>query len=706
MAGEVGKTVDIVDEIVANWWKQDFSWEGLAHKQTDARGAPESLQSYWMHVYARLTIGTDYQQKNIDLAELIKPWLKEFDGRLWVPFQYPFVSRPEVTPQLNSLKSYHGTEDALSLKRMFDDVLALVDTGFLRFADFSGSCFDFSITIERGRPLRARFDSCDFSRDFVCRDEVAGIKTAIKNSMFDAPAGRDLGFDDPAQFVHARFGQAANFEAVAFAGSCYFFACFFRRAVFTKSIVQGEGDMMVFYRTRFGRAEFDDIKVRFVTFYDCEFDAAASFTGAEFNSGRFYRTVFKSSYAPADFSFTTFRGYAGFRETEFHGGVLFEGATVSRMEDKARLWERLDFSGASFLGVADFSGFRCELPADFSGASSIDKEAGAQFGEIIFKPGLSQRTPEVETRRGAPPLRTNLLPTVTAEPSWDSRWQSRMKLRGSHFSFRKVAKARVKENHLRPTVFHRSVDFSGRTFKRNADFTKAEFRGHVNFSGAAFEREPMLVETKWPDLSTIDEYDKEKMRRDFRRKGVTDDRELDRQVRRNRRAYKDEQNLLMEATFRFLKRVMERFRNKPEEDRFYMYELQRRFRRRDISISERLFAGGYSVLSRFGTTIGRPLWWFAGVNAALFLVYCFVMHVQNGARCTVGSAATFTFERLFAPFSIWDSQYLGAHLNDCFGSFLDAGGLPIRLLSSANSLVDGVLLFLVALAIRRRFRIN
>ena len=463
-------------------------------------------------------------------------------------------------------------------------------------------------------------------------------------------------FSRTANFRGARFSEEADFYSATFSGEATFnSATFSRTANFRGARFSEEAD---FYSATFSQE---------VDFYSAMFSRTADFSSATFSEEADFYSEFskKANFRGARFSGTAnfglakerFPGEGGFRSAAFSGEVDFSGATFSGEANfnSARFPGEVDFSSATFSGEADFisATFRGEadfMEAKFPGAANF---SGATFSGEAF---LSARFPGEATFRSA---------TFSGEATFRSA------------TFRGEAD-------FMEAKFPGAANFSGATFSGEADFYSATFSGEAVFRNATFTHKTVFADvvfgTRVPDFRGAQLHEATEWH-DAAWPGPPHD--------------KDEAQAQVNAYGR-LKQEMERLKKHEDEQFFFRKELRAR---RGLSRrpGEWLLNSLYEISSDYGQSVSFPALWLV----ALFLVGFFVFvnaPVFNGAPLPILSAAGLSLANIFS--------FLPAKREIMTKEMIDGLAAPAQFLGGIQSLLGVILLFLVGLALRTRFRMK
>jgi hypothetical protein len=668
------------------WWAEDFSWEGLARKEwvgwlvlADDSFAPKgewnqplpesarqaTLQDYWRDQAADLITSPD--GKRFTCVHMPPAWL---DGAPTGKMDWP----DDALDQIMIAKLKESGETTLS----FNNVI----TGPDRRIQFQGSVLlkgvsdieayeraDVFVVFERAAFLRiARFNDLTLSSrpnfDNARFFKDAAFHTAVfpKGAEF-----REAGFGGFAQFAKVRFLEGAYFGSVHFSDGAFFRDAAIFKAGFHEATFGGKLD---FLDAVFSEDAYFD-RVRFLgeaTFGRAKFEGLAWFDESEFaGAARFFDIMFSRG---AYFSGSTF-----FDDTTFGGTQFSEEAAF----DRGKSEREMSFRSAKFRGSCDFGEW------EFGGLVDFDK---ATFG-------------------------------VT------------MNFRATIFS--KLATFREMLWPPDAIGWHRAFDQA--LFRATAVFTGAGFQSLAAFDGAALERGVVF-----------DDELKENADKRFRREraaaeetavfdharwreeqakaagsgtpptSIEELRELGGFRKTSKGVQLRDQRLAeLERGCRVLKQAMERASNKTREQDFYRYELMARRAQSSTPLTERLFSYLYDWVGNYGASIGRPFLAVLGLTLFFAWVYWSIdpasasgglAAIRPGAPVDPAweRAVSFSASRVF-PFGAFEDVS-----TKWIGKYEEArGGLPVfwvRVLASVQSVLALTLVFVLGLAVRRKFQIG
>ncbi|MCH8489720.1 MAG: pentapeptide repeat-containing protein [Oceanicaulis sp.] len=411
---------------------------------------------------------------------------------------------------------------------------------------------------------------------------------------------------------------------------------------------------------------------------DARFIGAVDFAGWRFGEG----TSFKRA---------EFQGDASFAHAAFHGHVDFSGA---RFAGKA------DFGKSHFCKSASFDDVEFEAWNFFEGAQFVQ---GASFEDALFH---------------------------------------------EYALFKKA-------------VFHQRASFRYATFFKKADFHLAKFLGWASFERTEFFGVAAFLEATFDakfsfqralfkhlcEFSDLKVKDKKEAcwrsafdgaeistlfnleRGPFRIISAFDGAIISGWIRfpiegegRDVKAFRSEalrlarsagmetQDALaaLEGGARILKRAMAQQADSLREHQFYRFEIEARRHIRATPRGERLVSYVYSQVADYGRQIGRPLgclFLSFGLFAVVYwLAACWMEPAPDvGARISLALEASAS--GIVRPFFVWDPRWLAA--SGWRSGFEWPGALLLfQAISTLQSLISLGLVFLSALAVRRRFQIS
>jgi len=244
-------------------------------------------------------------------------------------------------------------------------------------------------------------------------------------------------------------------------------------------------------------------------------------------------------------------------------------------------------------------------------------------------------------------------------------------------------------------IFRAKAHFNKGAFSGNAKFSCAEFLGKPDFTACEFKSYTWFAGTKF--LSHAPDFRDAKLREamewhDARWPGLPKDKEAAQQ-----QVY----------AFERLKAEMERLKKHEDEQFFFAKELRARraslwfkWRDRNRELGKRansafgwLMNWAYATFSGYGLSIGRPLFWLITlfVSADIFAT---TASLDNGPM-TLRQAAEFSFTNLFPFLPNKAGDDIIKHL-----------AIWTKYIGDLQSFLGVILLFLLGLALRNRFRMK
>jgi uncharacterized protein YjbI with pentapeptide repeats len=203
--------------------------------------------------------------------------------------------------------------------------------------------------------------------------------------------------------------------------------------------------------------------------------------GIEFSDVAFDRDVLVGGFLfiqSANFSGAIFSGLAGFEKATFHDHADFQGATFSNWAYflGTTFCKGPDFRRVTFCLWANFVGATLSRWADFDGATF---SSGADFSLTTFSGSAAFS--------GA--IFSNLADFQRAS------FHDHAGFSGATFSDQAIFSGAIfsKEANFQRARFHNHATFSGATFTGRADFSRVRFSGRASFSGAAFSKDTLFV---------------------------------------------------------------------------------------------------------------------------------------------------------------------------------------------------------------------
>ncbi len=511
-------------------------------------------------------------------------------------------------------------------------------------------------------------------------------------------------FNGHALFARASFGEGARFDGSAFKQGASF--------VQTRFAGHATFSLAVFQTVSFGEsvlgthAFFNDILVvDECSFEETIFGEYASFERAFFERAHFQSSLFGHS---ASFESAVFYALAQFNNTEFGPGANFSGVSFC---------SRAGFEEAVFGDYASFQGKSRQTIIDI--ANERSKSLSSQYAQIV-KDRAQSADPSVFLRAGF------------SGASFTSRahhYATKFSM-AEGFAARGVEGAREFARRIRVLFYPASplrrdgfagCDFSNRSIKGSADFSRVRFEQPPNFQNVDPATALDLAEarfsfraTEWPRL-----------------RYWTTKTETVTRLRRLRKIAKDIDEPDIEQSLFILQRMAERgvawrvwwdnvlqgwgiyhlinahLKGRRTTD---ISRLRRRWPSR-LARSARVAVTGsgrplmltflafiYRYSSDFGRSIALPAVWFALVLFGFARWYSLYAAVSVRFQDLIA----FSFSHSF-PLSPVTRQSF-----DAIASRLFPGGIPsdVLMISTGQSILQTLFLFLIALSIRNHFRVR
>jgi hypothetical protein len=223
-------------------------------------------------------------------------------------------------------------------------------------------------------------------------------------------------------------------------------------------------------------------------------------------------------------------------------------------------------------------------------------------------------------------------------------------------------------------MFAKGVDFSSATFAENADFINAEFTARTVFANVRFGAElpdfrgaKMHEATEWHGVQWPP-------------------------APQNKDSAQDQV-----YAYERLKQEMERLKKHEDEQYFFRQELRARRGLMSPWSGAWLLNYLYEASSNYGQSIGRPLLWLFGLFA-ISTAFFAGAPVFNGSRMPIPRAAWLSFANIFS--------FLPIKREIMTAEMIDGLSNAAQIVGVVQSLLGLVLLFLVGLALRSRFRMR
>lgn len=483
--------------------------------------------------------------------------------------------------------------------------------------------------------------------------------TKSTTKVFGPCVFNNTAFIGEALFRRTTFLDAAQFNGATFCGVGSFSnASFYGTASFDRASFYG--DALFSNTTFFGDAKFDGVTFsKDMCFEDVDFFGDARFEDATFSGD-------------TQFDDATFSGDARFDDATFNKRASFSGTTFNQHA----AFGSAAFSGDARFDKATFSKFTWFGDATFSGDVWFDEARFDQLGA-----GSSRLYFQRATFSGSCQFPISVMPA-------DARYARR--------------------------AFH-SARFEGNLYTELNKDQRKSLDGLIPFPLGAFDG------ALFKELVFLDkDYAARKKEGipEFVQQQIDSTKALSSEER--------EDNLLSIAEgARVLQIAMAKGRNNDAEQMFHKIELIAMRETRAPRSPLRLLTDAYERTSDFGGSMTRPLGWTIGVALACAFFFWLWQAPANleclpvtrglchfeGQREAAVSSLTFSTRNVVRPFHVWAiPPGRGTSFEDVllYGDNKEpgVGGFVVRLVSTLQSFFSIVMLFLTALAARRRFQLS
>jgi len=370
---------------------------------------------------------------------------------------------------------------------------------------------------------------------------------------------------------------------------------------------------------------------------------------------------------------------ADFSHTRFDHRVAFTGFWFSMPAD---------FSSATFSGEANFVGTVFNSKTDFT---STTFSGETNFSQAKFDAG-------VDFESAAFSERVDFESASVVNPNFRSATFARFaNLRQARFSGDRADFFAVMFSgaaDFARTMFSTGADFGSATFSERANFNTAKFN-IANFNATTFSNRIQFINAEFTG-STIFGYARFALAPDFRGATMHEATEWHGVTWPKPPRNKEDAQRQVYAYER-LKQEMEQLKKHEDEQRFFRKELRARRGLESRLTGAWLLNFFYEVFSDYGQSIGRPFFWIIVCFAIGFFFFAGT-HVFNGTHLSRAGAAALSFANIFSFLPI---------KREIMTSDMIAGlSTWAQILSSAQSVFGAVLLFLLGLALRNRFRMK
>lgn len=250
--------------------------------------------------------------------------------------------------------------------------------------------------------------------------------------------------------------------------------------------------------------------------------------------------------------------------------------------------------------------------------------------------------------------------------------------------------------YFRSATFSNNIHFKGAIFKDWAYFESATFRGVTIFGSATFTERSIFVNAEFKSLTDFDDAKFLSFVPGFfgakLHEGTTFHRAF-----LNPKPEDPQTAQEFVDSYERLKLEMNRLNRHEAELDFFALELSAR---RYCSPKPKAWLiSAYGMFSDYGRSIGRPLAWLAGIWIACAALFSGITALGPGEAWGIGQSFGMSATSLGALFGM---------RREFFPDAFDAETLPwiVPVLSGVESVFGAILVFLLLLALRNRFRIK
>jgi len=373
---------------------------------------------------------------------------------------------------------------------------------------------------------------------------------------------------------------------------------------------------------------------------------------------------------PADFSRTRFDRPMDFGSFPFRRPIDFSSTLFSQMAN---------FRGAHFYGNSDFSYVTFSETTDFSRAQFSGSGAnfqGATFsGHVLF--GYARL------------VNSNFIA---------AKFGKGVDFNSSTFTVQASFTAAIFADfaYFRSSVFDCEANFNSTTFTSRVDFGSVAFSDRVSFFRTNFFKEILFVNTKFGGHTTFANARFETHVADFRGAMMHQATEWHGVVWPKPPKNKDDAQQQVYAYER-LKQEMEQLKKHDDEQRFFRRELRARRGLVSPLSGKWLLNLAYDASSFYGNSVSRPLYWLLVVFAAGAAIFARAP-IHCGAPMPLRLAIKLSFANMFV-FLPDKREIMTPEMISCLSD-------TTRAVSALQSVSGVVLLFLLGLALRNRFRMK
>jgi hypothetical protein len=385
-------------------------------------------------------------------------------------------------------------------------------------------------------------------------------------------------------------------------------------------------------------------------------------------------------------------GYVDFSQTQFGRAAVFEGFLFT---------EAANFASATFSGGASFASATFARHANFASAifsgnarfASTTFSSDANFALATFSHSAHFESATFSSNGyfgSATFSRSACFASATF--AGFAGFESAKFSSSAHFSDTNFELATFSgDANFESATFFGDANFASATFSRDANFELATFSGNADFGSAEISSDIRFINTHFAAITIFAEAKFGSAVPDFRGARMHEATEWHGVCWPSAPQEKKAAQAAVYAYER-LKQEMERLKKHDDEQFFFRKELRARRGLTSPWSGSWLLNHIYEVSSDYGQSIARPMLWLLCVFAAGFSIFA-LAPVFNGTRMTAAHAALVSFANIFSFLPMSRETIAGL-----------SGAA--RIIGATQSLLAVLLLFLLGLALRSRFRMR
>ena len=422
-----------------------------------------------------------------------------------------------------------------------------------------------------------------------------------------------------------------------------------------------------------------DSQARFMDFSNHVFDGDHYFAGRILIRASFSRANFAGL---ADFSNATFVGAAGFKHTVFRKRPRFDSAVF---ENSAY------FKGATFTETTVFNKAEFKVSAYFDDSKFLPIQGanGSSFGGVGFVNSVFAG--EVSFQRAVFNVRANFE---------GARFQDHANFRNTLFD---------KHGDFQRVTFDRTTDFTSAKFMREVRFHDSTFMSTTYFRNAVFMQPPKFFGTELhedTDLSGI----KWRRAESFYASSWWSKITPRRSKSASRSSLEKPESDVVDASSAIqawdrLTLIMSKLEKVPERHEFHRLRMRAQRRRDGVGVLS--FANWvFEISCDYGWSVKRALiWWILHVVGVAFLIFCYARIMGSASWDLLLDSLSVSFSNAHAFFRLTsEGGYLYEARQRLGASVLDTSVLSI--VGTVQTVIGPILLFLLLLTLRNRFRLR